>query len=227
LPEFDQYSQSYSQDIDKVIGVFGQTHDFFIRSKADIILSALAALNRDVSKLKLLDVGCGVGLVHPYIVNALGELRGAEVSGASLDIARKNNPAVQYDVYDGTKLPYADATFDGAVAVAVMHHVPPAQWLDFLCEMRRVVRPGGLVLVIEHNPLNPATQWVVRHAPMDENAKLLTPWRLRRLMKAAGVRQTWIRYVLFTPFAGKIFRLLDRLLERVPLGTQYAAGGKA
>lgn len=227
MPEFDQYSQSYSQDIDKVIGVFGQTHDFFIKAKADVILPALAALNADMSQLKILDVGCGVGLLHPYIVGAVGKLYGAEVSNASLDVARRNNPTVEYDVYNGVTLPYANAIFDGAVAVAVMHHVPSAQWVDFLREMRRVVRPGGLVLVIEHNPLNPATQWVVRHAPMDENAELLAPWHLRGLMKGAGIRQTWTRYILFTPFAGKFFRILDRLLGRVPLGTQYAAGGRA
>jgi SAM-dependent methyltransferase len=226
-PEFDQYSQSYSKDIDKVIGVFGQKHDFFIKAKADIILPALSALNKDTSRLKVLDVGCGVELVHPYITGAVGELHGAEVSSESLDVARQNNPGVAYDAYDGNFLPYPDATFDAAFAVAVMHHVPPGQWPDFLREMRRVVRPGGLVLVIEHNPLNPATQWVVRHAPMDENAELVTPWRLRRLMKAVGIRQLWTRYVLFTPFSGRFFRRLDRLLGRVPLGTQYAMGGKA
>ena len=226
-PEFDRYSQSYSEDIDKVIGVFGKKHDFFIKAKADIILPALTALDEDVSRLKVLDVGCGVGLVHPYLKGALGALHGAEVSSESLEVARRNNPGVAYDIYNGHVLPYADASFDAAYAIGVMHHVPSAQWLAFLREMRRVVRPGGLVLQIEHNPLNPATQWVVRNAPMDENAELLTPWRLRRLMKEAGLARIWTNYVLFTPFAGKAFRLLDRLLKRVPLGTQYAMGGRA
>lgn len=224
-PEFDQYSQSYSEDIDKVIGAFGQKHDFFIKAKADVILPALATLNKNTSQLKVLDIGCGVGLVHPYLVGAVGSLHGADVSSVSLEIAQRNNPDVRYQVYDGQALPYADAMFDCALAIAVMHHVPSAQWPGFLREMTRVVRPGGLVLVIEHNPLNPATRWVVRHAPMDEGAELLTPWRLRGLMKAAGICQPWTRYILFTPFSGKFFRLLDRWLARVPLGTQYAMGG--
>jgi hypothetical protein len=62
---------------------------------------------------------------------------------------------------------------------------------------------------------------------MDEHAELLTPWRLRRLMKASGIHHPWTRYILFTPFSSKFFRLLDRLLGRVPLGTQYAMGGRA
>jgi SAM-dependent methyltransferase len=208
-PEFDQYSQSYSEDIDKVIGIFGKKHDFFIQAKADIILPALTALDKDISWLKVLDVGCGVGLVHPHLQGRVGALHGAEVSGESLDIARRNNPGVTYDIYDGGVLPYADASFDAAYAIGVMHHVPSEKWPAFLREMRRVVRPGGLVLQIEHNP------------------ELLTPWRLRRLMKDAGLTRVWTHYVLFTPFAGKAFRLLDRLLKRVPLGTQYAMGGRA
>ena len=225
-PEFDAYSAAYSEDIEKTIGVFGQEHDFFVRSKADILLPALAALNADTATLKVLDVGCGVGLVHRYIANALGELHGTDVSGASIDIARGGNPGVRYQVFDGVTLPYEDGSFDCAYAICVMHHVPVAQWQGFMKEMRRVVRPGGLLLVIEHNPLNPATQWVVRHAPMDANAVLLSSGTLRRLMTAAGARAPWVRYVLFLPFAGKLFRLIDRMLSRVPFGTQYVVGAR-
>jgi SAM-dependent methyltransferase len=225
-PEFDQYSQSYSQDIDKTIGVFGQRHDFFIQAKADVLLPVFATLRPDGAPPRVLDVGCGVGLLHRYIIHAVERLDGAEVSGASLDMARRNNPRAHYSVYDGGTLPYPDASFDCAFAIAVMHHVPRDQWPGFLREMRRVVRPGGQVLVIEHNPLNPATQWVVRHAPMDQNAELLTPWHLRRLMKAAGLSRPWLRYILFTPFAAGAFRMLDRMLGWLPLGTQYAMGGR-
>jgi SAM-dependent methyltransferase len=223
-PEFDRYSGSYSGDIDRTIGVFGQSHDFFVRNKAEILLPAFAQIAPDLSRLKVLDVGCGVGLVHRYIANAVGSLHGTDVSGSSIEIARKENPGVAYQAYDGHVLPYPDAVFDCAYAVCVLHHVPVPQWLEFIAEMRRVVRPGGLVLLIEHNPLNPATQFVVRNAPMDENAVLVWPRRLRALMKAAGLAPPWIRYVLFTPFDGGFFRNLDRLLGRVPFGTQYVMG---
>ena len=223
--EFDKYSQSYSEDIDKVIGVFGQKHDFFIRAKADLLRPILASLG-DASQLRILDVGCGVGLLHPYLVDAVGQLEGADVSSESLKIARSKNPRVRYSAYDGEALPYPAASFDCAFAVAVMHHVPPAQWTGFLSEMRRVVRPGGLVVIIEHNPFNPATRWVVSHAPMDEHAVLLSARQLDALMRSAGILRRSTRYIMLTPFAGKIFRFLDRLLARLPLGAQYVTIGK-
>ena len=225
-PEFDRYSGNYSQDIGCAVGKFGQGHDFFVRNKVDILLPAMARINADTRQLNVLDVGCGVGLVHRYIKDAVGTLSGTDVSGASIDVAHKENPGVAYQAYDGHTLPYPDASFDCAYAICVLHHVPVSQWQEFISEMRRVVRPGGLVLLIEHNPLNPATQFVVRNAPMDENAVLVWPRRLRALMQSAGLGRSWIRYVLFTPFDGVIFRKLDRLLAPVPLGTQYVMGGK-
>lgn len=224
--EFDRHSSDYSQTIGEALSVFGKSHDFFVRSKADVLLPALARLGSNAGGLTVLDVGCGVGLVHRYLVGSVGELHGTDISTASLEVARKANPSVRYMPYDGVTLPYEAASFDCAFAICVMHHVPVVQWKDFLREMRRVVRPGGLVMIIEHNPLHPATQWIVRNHPMDANAVLLMPWTLRKLMKAAGIGSLWLRYISFVPFAGKLVRLLERLLSRTPLGTQYVLGGR-
>jgi SAM-dependent methyltransferase len=224
-PEFDRYSGSYSEDIGSAVELFGKDHDFFVRNKAEILLPAFALIELDTSRLKILDVGCGVGLVHRYIKGAVGSLSATDVSGASLAVARKENLGVTYSDYDGETLPYADAIFDCAFAICVLHHVPVPKWAAFVAEMRRVVRPGGLVLLIEHNPLNPATQLVVRNAPMDENAVLVWPRKLRALLHATGLARLWTRYVLFTPFDGKLFRRVDQLFARVPLGTQYVMGG--
>jgi len=224
--EFDDYSQSYSADIEKVIGVFGQKHDFFIQAKAEILLPLLSSLSGDLSHLRVLDVGCGVGLLHPYLTGKIGRLDGVDISAASLEVARKDNPAVHYQIHDGQSLPYSDAAFDCAMAVTVMHHVPPQDWMVFLNELRRVVRPGGLVVIIEHNPLNPLTQWVVRTAPMDKNAKLVTAWRLQRLMAEAGLKHRWAAYFLLAPFRGRFFRALEHVVRKVPLGTQYIAAGR-
>lgn len=226
MPEFDRYLDAYSKEIDDVIGVFGKKQEFFVRHKAEILLPAFATVDKDISKLKVLDVGCGNGLVHPLISGAVGELHGADVSGLSIKLAREHNPTVQYKIYDGQVLPYLDASFDCAFAICVLHHVRVAQWAGFLKEMSRVLKPGGLVLLIEHNPLNPATQWVVKTCKFDANAHLVSSRRLRQLLRSAGVERPSVKYVLFTPFAARGFRLLDRLLSAVPLGAQYVVGGR-
>jgi ubiquinone/menaquinone biosynthesis C-methylase UbiE len=176
--------------------------------------------------LKVLDVGCGIGLGHGEIAQAVGELHGVDVSRDSLDLAARDNPHVHYKAYEGNRLPHEDSAFDCAYAICVLHHIPEPQWPEFMQEMARVVRPGGQMVVIEHNPLNPATRWVVRTCELDKNAVLLQPWRLRRLFIDAGLSAPKVRYTLFTPFAQKFFRALDRALSRVPLGAQYIVAGR-
>src|ERR1700761_9753427 len=104
--EFDQHSGAYSETIDDALSLFGTGHDFFVRSKADILLPAFASISSDITSLKVLDVGCGVGLVHRYIAGSVGKLHGPDISGASLDVARRANPSFDYVPYNGMTLPY-------------------------------------------------------------------------------------------------------------------------
>jgi SAM-dependent methyltransferase len=133
---------------------------------------------------------------------------------------------VTYDTYEGGRLPYEDASFDAVFTICVMHHVPSEDWPRFLAEMRRVVRPGGLVLVFEHNPLNPLTRRLVRNCAVDENAVLLKPALLDGLMRDAGIEAVRLEFIIFTPFASAVFRRLDRVMSPVPLGAQYVAYGR-
>lgn len=220
--EFDRHAANYSSAIEETIGVFGQGHDFYVRHKAILLKDVFAKLP---ARPKVLDVGCGIGLVHPLLEPMVSELHGVDVSTASIETAKTNNTSVSYQAYDGHKLPYADAAFDAAFAICVMHHVPVEEWSAFGAEMARVVKPGGQIVVIEHNPANPATQWVVHRSPLDENAVLVRPGKLRAILASAGVKDIATQYVLFTPFEGTIFRKLDGLLGAVPLGAQYMMSG--
>ncbi len=101
--------------------------------------------------------------------------------------------------FDGACLPFPDETFDVAFAVCVMHHVPPPQWRDFTVEMARVVKPGGLVIVFEHNPYNPLTRVSVSRCEFDRDATLLPRRQTYHLLKIknAGMTELKDRFILF------------------------------
>ncbi len=225
MKEFDRYNDIYRDEIDKAVAFSGQSHDFYIKVKARFLLDLLGRMRAQsgAGRLRALDVGCGHGYIHPFLTAAGAdlELTGIDVAGGVLDGARKANPAVRYDVYDGRRLPYEAGSFDAAFTIAVMHHVPAAEWGGFLAEMRRVVKPGGLIAVIEHNPINPLTRWIVRTCPLDKNAVLLPSGQVARLLRDAGLVNIERRYILFTPFEGRFFRKLDDWLGWLPLGAQY------
>jgi hypothetical protein len=88
-----------------------------------------------------------------------------------------------------------------------------------------VVRPGGLICVIEHNPLNPLTRLAVARCEFDSDAALLGAGKVRKLMAAGGLREIGARYFLLLPREAKPARLLENALSNVPLGAQYAAFG--
>lgn len=64
--------------------------------------------------------------------------------------AKDADPLGRYQAYDGGDPPFEDACFDAALAVNVLHHVPPPDRQRFASRLGRVVRPGGFVIVIEH-----------------------------------------------------------------------------
>lgn len=221
---FDKFSRTYSQNIDDSIAVFGKGHDFFVRSKATILNDLLAQKKADLPT-RILDVGCGTGLIHKYMAGSNRDIHGIDVSVDSIAVAKEDNPTINYRTYDGDVLPYESESFDLVYAICVMHHVPPAQWRNFVNEMNRVLKPGGTAVVIEHNPFNPATQWVVKNSELDIGAVLLKPRVLQNFFRSAGMDNTKIDYIQFTPFEGGFFRKLDRWLAGVPIGAQYMATG--
>jgi len=224
---FDAYDASYAAVVQDSVAFSGIGYDFFLRSKAALLADIIAEHLPDRPSPKVLDVGCGIGALHPLLAPLCGDLHGADISAACIEQARANNPGVSYDAYEGLALPHADAQFDMAIAICVMHHVPPGDWTAFAAELKRVVRPGGLVCVIEHNPLNPATRLSVMRCPFDEDAVLLRRSRTRKVLSSAGLNWIAGRYFVFAPSTAPWARRLERRLGWLPMGAQYAALARA
>lgn len=218
---FDENAETYSDEIDKALNQYGADHDFFTRHKAWLIEHLVRKQGLDIAKLSLLDVGCGVGKVHEYLDGKFAGISGIDISAASIEVARETYPKIDYQTYDGTRIPYGDGSFDVTLAICVMHHVPPQQWKNFASEMLRVLRPGGFALVIEHNPYNPVTRRIVNNCPLDVDAVLLSGTKLRSLFEESGGRETKTRSTLSIPPVGTALRRADLLFGRLPLGAQY------
>jgi hypothetical protein len=105
----------------------------------------------------------------------------------------------------------------------VYHHVPLEQRSGFTHEVFRVLKPGGVFCIIEHNPLNPVTRLIVSRTPVDADARLLRAKETHNLLCEAGGRILQTQYFLLFPerihkYAGAI----ENWLTSVPIGGQYA-----
>ena len=99
---------------------------------------------------RVLDWGCGNGHFSLFL-----ELLGAQVTGFSFDprppamASSRTFTFVHGSEADPRRLPFADDSFDVAVSVGVLEHVceTGGDELSSLTELRRVIRPGGALLV--------------------------------------------------------------------------------
>lgn len=225
-PLFDEYGETYDAAIQKSIGFMGQNHDYYTIAKVAHILDVLRRRSGDLKNLQVLDVGCGVGKFDRFLAPAFRTLTGIDVSPASIERARRENPQVHYVSYEGQTLPFADEKFDAAFLICVLHHVPPGDRVALLSETRRTLKPGGCLLVFEHNPFNPLTRLAVARCAFDRDAQLLSRRLSVRLLKDAGFAVSEKRYILISPFGFKGVSWIERRFSQVPLGAQYYVAGR-
>jgi SAM-dependent methyltransferase len=225
-PQFDSYHDTYREEVERSISFVGPGLDFFTEAKARELLDLISRRLGAPGEMRALDVGCGTGETDAYLAPHLAELEGVDVSDRVLETARRRNPTVGYTAYDGERLPFEAGRFDLSFAICVLHHVPSAQWERFLREMARVVRPGGLVAIVEHNPYNPLTRLAVHRCEFDDEAELMARGQASAVAKRAGIDVTDARYILFFPWPGEAWNRLGKRLAGIPMGAQYLVAGR-
>ena len=96
---------------------------------------------------RVLDVGCGTGSLTFALPEAanVGEVAAIDYSAVFVEEAQRRNtdPRITIRQADATALPFEDSRFDRALSLLVLHFVPETG--NAIAEMRRVVRPDGVV----------------------------------------------------------------------------------
>jgi SAM-dependent methyltransferase len=218
--EFDRFAQEYAELHRANIAASGEGPEYFAEYK----IRDLRELWGSRTPGRILDFGSGIGTSVEHFGRQFptAELTCVDVSLASLRIgAQRFGGAAAFVAFDGRDLPFADGSFDCVFSACVFHHIEPALHVGLLSELRRVLRPGGLIMIFEHNPLNPLTVRAVRTCPFDENAVLMRAGTLRKRLVEAGFAGATARYRLFFPRSLRWLRPLEQWMKWVPLGAQY------
>ena len=134
------------EEYDRLAPVYDRRWDRYVRISVERAVSAVALDGHE----RVLDVGCGTGVLleelrrrHPGL-----ELHGTDPSEGMLEIARKRCGAdVSLAHGRAERLPFAGDDFDVVFSVSAMHYFadPP----QAIAEMRRVLRRGGRVVVVD------------------------------------------------------------------------------
>jgi SAM-dependent methyltransferase len=111
------------------------------------LLDRFVAAVRDVGPA--CDMGCGPGHVARYLHEQGLEACGIDLSPAMVERARRLTPGVEFRQGDMLALDAADGTWAG-IAAFYSIHIPRSDLSQALGEVRRVLRPGGLLLLAFH-----------------------------------------------------------------------------
>lgn len=103
-----------------------------------------------------LDFGCGTGQFAADF--PADRYVGMDLTRPYVQYAGANRPG-SYSVMDGSALGLSDHSFDAALVLGVIHHLPDTIVRDSVIELHRVLKPGATLLVIEDVP--PPTMWNV------------------------------------------------------------------
>ena len=99
----------------------------------------------------VLDFGCGCGRVTRYFREHAGDVRGSDVSGDAVDWCRANLRFAAFETNGlAPPLAFADESFDLVYALSVFTHLTADLQLAWRDELRRVLRPGGRLLITTH-----------------------------------------------------------------------------
>ena len=143
---------------------------------------------------RILDIGCGTGTFAVAIKRWLPTVNVVGLDPDPKALARSHRKAmaagvsIRFDQGFANALPYGDASFDRVFSSLMFHHLPQNAKLATLCEVRRVLKPGGSLHLLDfvepgrhsHNPL---ARWLHTSEQMQDN----TQERILSSMSEAGL----------------------------------------
>ena len=158
---------------------------------------------------KVLDVGCGTGEHLQRALKAGLKAYGVEPAPGMLDVARRDVPAAEIKQGVATELPFKDGQFDLVIMVEVLRYLDRADTDKALKEARRVLKPGGQLLVTLVNRWALDGFYVLQRARSLVRGKQFdavnpyclfhTPASARRDLKQAGFDEVRIEGRLLAP----------------------------
>ena len=219
--EFDLLADEYHEQHKANVAITGEGPEYFAEYKiADL---AMLVREKGLAAGQILDFGSGIGNSVPFFRKYFGQsdLHCGDVSARSNEIAQVRFPGKEKFALIGEGIPLPTNSQDIVFSACVFHHIPHSDHQHWLAELRRVTRPGGLLAIYEHNPLNPLTLRAVSTCPLDVNALLIRGGIMRKRVITGGWEDARVDYKLFFPAMLKSLRPLEQHLGWLGLGAQY------
>jgi trans-aconitate methyltransferase len=207
----------------------GESRTYFARGRLDFLLRWWMK-NKERRPRLILDYGCGLGETTELLAADFtrATVVGVDTSTNMIEAAARccTHPRVSFSVINGISGELDLEDIDITYVNGVLHHVNPGDRTPLFEMLRQKMSDDGLVAVFENNPLNPGTRFVMSRIPFDRDAETLTHWAMCRHFREARLDVAHQGFLFYFPRILSLLRPLERSLERLPLGAQYAVFGE-
>jgi SAM-dependent methyltransferase len=156
----------------------------------------LDRLAREVGDLgPICDMGCGPGQIARYLHRQGVKTLGVDLSPNMVTEAQRLNPEIHFHQGDMLSLPDADNSLGGIAAFYCIIHLPGEQIVNALREMKRVLKPSGILLVTFHigQEVKHLDEWWEK--PVNLDFAFFLPEEMESWLKEAGyeLEETLVR----------------------------------
>ena len=138
---------------------------------------------------RIVDLGCAAGAVTHFLSELGCAVVGVDAEPRAIEKARSLFPQLEFVLADVRTLPFADASFDKAVAADLVEHLDDETFRAMLRELRRVLLPGGTFTVYTPNPRHLIERLKARNLILAQNPThigLRDAPTLERLLREEG-----------------------------------------
>jgi 2-polyprenyl-6-hydroxyphenyl methylase / 3-demethylubiquinone-9 3-methyltransferase len=217
--EVERFSR-YGNDWWDPRGPMAALHKFNPVRLAYIRDQAAQRFGRDAKKLdclaglRMLDIGCGGGILSEPLARLGAQMVGADPSQENIAVAsahaRENGVTVDYRAITAEELAAACEKFDVVLAMEVVEHVTDVN--EFVATCATMVKPGGLMVAATLNRTLKSfalaivgAEYVLRWLPRGTHQwdKFVTPTELEIAFENGGLRVIGERGVIYNPFADR------------------------
>jgi len=204
---YDKYAKDYHAKITDPKDIWHK----FIEKK--VMLNLIKGF---VKNKKVLDLGCGSGIVSKKIASFEGKVKGIDLSPELIKIAKKENPKFDFYVGDVRKTPFKKNEFDVVYSSLVAHYIKDLNQL--FKEVKRILKKGGVYAFSIHHPL----MEVSKRTKINGRKKIILKpyfnndkykWKLANKMQMVSYHHTFEN--IFELLRKNDF-VVERLLEPVP-----------
>ena len=164
---------------------------------------------------RVLDFGCGSGRWADKLSGFGDDYVGVDISDEMVEICRSRYPGKRFETMDQMSIPCPSDYFDLAFSIAVIHHNSIEDQDSLFLELARVLKPGGMLFLLESVGLEPNNREFPR--PVDQWISSVSSRGFecisRRHYEYWPIAKIWDdRVGLGSPFRGLVLRL-DRLMS--------------